>query len=185
MVSSSLFSIGSLIKSQFPEPFDCPAIYDWLQTCLITRNLAPFMTLAELVSSRSLASSKSVWDLEQWTRLTPRTLLFVKFFATMRADWSSAQCVEGLFSAGIDLVMLETLPEAVLAPLQEAVVQCQKEPPTTWSKDLLAIVGREDVNMLLTPGQRPRHPHTTLLVTIIPRFLTNLTVSRLLLMSQI
>jgi anaphase-promoting complex subunit 1 len=61
--------------------------------------------------------------------------------------------------------MLETLPEAVLAPLQEAIVQCQMEPPSTWSKALLATVGREDVNILLTPGRRPRQMQSTLLVS--------------------
>jgi anaphase-promoting complex subunit 1 len=76
----------------------------------------------------------------------------------MRDDWSSADFVEALSSAGIDNFMLGTLPEAVLAPLQEAIVQCQAEPPTTWSKDLLAIVGRGDVNMLLTPGS---HAHNS------------------------
>lgn len=82
----------------------------------------------------------------------------------MQADWCSTQFVEALSSAGIDILVLDTLPEAVLAPLQEAIVECQTAPPTTWSKRLLAIVGREDVNMLLSPGQRPRHTQSTLLV---------------------
>jgi anaphase-promoting complex subunit 1 len=83
----------------------------------------------------------------------------------MRSDMSSAQFVEALAAAGMDLLLLETLPEAVLAPLQEALVQCQREPPTTWSKELLVIAGREDVHMLLTPGQRPRHGQSNLLVS--------------------
>ena len=87
-----------------------------------------------------------------------------RFFSTMRTDWSSAQFVEALFAAGVNLLVLETLPEAILAPFQEAIVQCQNEPPTSWSKELLAIVGREDVNTLLTPGQRPRHSKASILV---------------------
>jgi anaphase-promoting complex subunit 1 len=90
--------------------------------------------------------------------------MFDHFFSMMQSDWSPAKFVEALFAAGVDLFVLETLPEAVLAPLQEAIVQCQTEPPTYWSKDLLAIVGREDVNTLLVPGQRPRHTQTTILV---------------------
>ena len=82
----------------------------------------------------------------------------------MEVDWSPAQFVEALFAAGANLLVLESLPEAILAPLQEAIVQCQREPPTSWSKELLAIVGREDVNTLLTPGERPRHSHSTVLV---------------------
>lgn len=87
----------------------------------------------------------------------------------MQSGWAPAQFVEALAAAGIDLPLLETLPEAVLAPLQEALVQCQNEPPTAWSKDLLAIVGREDVNVLLTPGQRPRQSQSSLLVSRLTR----------------
>jgi anaphase-promoting complex subunit 1 len=122
------------------------------------------MTLPEMVATRSPASSRNAHDLSQWTKLTPRTLMLDQFFSAMQIDWSPVQFVEALFAAGVDLFVLETLPEAVLAPFQEAIVQCQNEPPTTWSKDLLAIVGREDVNTLLTPGQRPRHSKTTILV---------------------
>lgn len=122
------------------------------------------MTLPEMVAVRSPSSSKNANDLNQWSMLTPRTLLVSQFFSMMRADWSPAQFVEALYAAGVNLFVLETLPEAVLAPFQEAIAQCQKEPPTSWSKELLAIVGREDVNTLLTPGQRPRNSHTTILV---------------------
>lgn len=83
----------------------------------------------------------------------------------MQPGWSSAQFVEALSAAGMDSFLLETLPEAVLAPLQEALIECQSEPPTTWSKDLLALVGREDVNVLLTAGQRPRPPLSNLLAS--------------------
>ena len=122
------------------------------------------MTLPEMVATRSPASSKNARDMGQWSRLTPRTLLLDRFFSAIRIDWTPAQFVEALFAAGVDLLILETLPEALLAPLQEAIVQCQNEPPTSWSKELLAIVGREDVNTLLTPGSRPRTTQTAILV---------------------
>lgn len=145
------------------QPFDCPAIYDWVQSCLTNRRLMPLITLPELVLARS--TSKSSTDNEQWKILTPRTLLLVQFFSSMQVKWTPSQFVEALSSAGADLLLLETLPEAVLAPLQEAIVHCQTEPPPNWSKKLLAIVGRGDVNMLLVPGQRPRLAQITLLVS--------------------
>ena len=137
-----------------PEPlFSCPSIYDWIQMCLMTRHLTEFITLQDLVLTRS---SKLPQHVEEWARLTPRTLLFANFFSSMKDDWSSVDFVTALSAAGMKKIILETLPEAVLIPLQEAIVRCQATPPTTWSKTLLAIVGREDVNVLLTPGSRPR-----------------------------
>lgn len=83
----------------------------------------------------------------------------------MQDGWSSVKLVEALFAAGVDNLFLETLPEAILAPLQEAIVECQSEPPTTWSQELLALVGREDVSMLLTSGRPFRGFQPPLLVS--------------------
>jgi anaphase-promoting complex subunit 1 len=156
--------LGSPIEPSIHQLFECPSIYDWIQNCMATRCLIPFMTLPEMVTTRSPASSRNANDMSQWNRLTPRTLMLDRFFSVMQSDWSPAQFVEALFAAGVDRFVLETLPEAVLAPFQEAIIQCQNEPPTSWSKDLLAIVGREDVNTLLVPGQRPSHSKTSILV---------------------
>lgn len=84
----------------------------------------------------------------------------------MQDGWSPVQLVEALSASGVDSLFLETLPEAILAPLQEAIVECQSEPPTTWSRDLLALVGREDVTMLLTPGRSARNFQPSLLVSL-------------------
>jgi len=153
--------IDPVISYAIPEPFPCPAIYGWIEHSLVTPERHPFVTLPGLVGARS---AMSLQQANLWRNLTPRTLLFSDFFASMQDNWSSRQFVEALASAGMDNLLLETLPEAVLAPLREAIVHCQSEPPNTWSKRLLAIVGREDVNVLLTPGQRPRNTQSTLLV---------------------
>jgi anaphase-promoting complex subunit 1 len=58
--------------------------------------------------------------------------------------------VEALVSAGVDRRMLETLPEALLAILKEPIVQCQSNPPTTWSSSLLKYIARDDLNLLVT-----------------------------------
>lgn len=120
------------------------------------------MTLPDLVATRS-PSAGNTSNPNQWSQLTPRTLLFAQFFSVIKSEWSPQQLVEALSSAGADLLLLETLPEAILAPLQEAIVKSQAEPPSTWSKELLGLVGREDVIVVLTPGQRPRQSQSTLL----------------------
>ncbi|KAL5323485.1 hypothetical protein ACEPPN_008022 [Leptodophora sp. 'Broadleaf-Isolate-01'] len=156
------YDAESPMDSLISEPFECPAVYDWIQACLRTRGLKPFITLPELVATR-LPSATSASNRDQWSQLTPRTLLFERLFSAMQSNWSAQQMVEELSSAGADQLVLDTLPEAVLAPLQEAIVKSQAEPPATWSKELLTLVGREDVGMLLTPGQRPRQVQSTLL----------------------
>lgn len=148
-----------------PEPFNCPSAYDWIQVCLVSKQQVPFMLLSDLVSARSSRSAANM-QRELWSKVTPRTLLFAHFFSVMESGWSSIKFVEALVASGLDSYVLETLPEAILAPLQEAIVQCQTEPPTNWDKNLLSIIGREDVNMLLSPGSRPRNTNATILVRI-------------------
>ena len=154
----------SSVEPSVPEPFECPSIYQWIQDCFTSQTRVDFVTLPALISTRAPSLARQARHIDEWARLTPRTLLFEKFFTLMRPDWTSAEFVEALAEAGMDVFLLETLPESILAPLQEALIQCQMEPPTTWSKELLAIAGREDVNMLLTPGQRPIQAQTSLLV---------------------
>ncbi|APA14270.1 hypothetical protein SS1G_11926 [Sclerotinia sclerotiorum 1980 UF-70] len=152
-----------VLASKIAEPFECPSIYTWIQNCLLARRLMPFLTLQDLVTIRSAIPTRGIRDLERWRSSTPRTLQLAQFFSCMQDGWSSVQVVEALSAAGVDNLFLETLPEAILAPLQEAIVECQREPPTTWNKELLALVGREDVSMLLTSGRSSRNFQPSLL----------------------
>ncbi|KAJ8063692.1 hypothetical protein OCU04_007557 [Sclerotinia nivalis] len=159
----AIYDTDFVLASQIAEPFECPSIYTWIQNCLLARRLMPFLTLQDLVTIRSAIPTRGIRDLERWRSSTPRTLQLAQFFSCMQDGWSSVQVVEALSAAGVDKLFLETLPEAILAPLQEAIVECQSEPPTTWNKELLALVGREDVSMLLTSGRSSRNFQPSLL----------------------
>ncbi|KAI1004277.1 Negative regulator of mitosis [Podosphaera aphanis] len=151
-----LFLIPLDAPNQFiiPEPFECPSIYLWLQKCLCSQSLEPFMTISQFVGKSRISAQRSPCDGE--TKLTPRTLMLKQFFEVIScSDYSAPRVFETLFSAGADFLMFETLPEAILAPLQEAIISCRSEPPLTWNKELLSLIGREDVNISLTCGQKP------------------------------
>lgn len=53
--------------------------------------------------------------------------------------------VELLAQFNLSVEMLETFPEAVAAPFKEAIARCEKQPLTTWSNELMQLVGREDL----------------------------------------
>jgi anaphase-promoting complex subunit 1 len=141
-----------------PQPFDPPAIYDWIEGCL-TRNAAPFLTLGDIIASRSGAGIAG----SHWASLTPRTFFFMRYFAAIRPNSSSAEMVEALHASGVTSQILDTLPEAIMVPLREAIVDCQAQPPVSWDKDLLNLVDREDVNMFLLPRNQRRSTQSPLL----------------------
>ncbi len=66
--------------------------------------------------------------------------------------------VVAMHQCGFTPQILETLPEAILAPLQDVIFRCQPNPPSTWSKDLLKLVNRTDIGAVLQPGKLWRSP---------------------------
>ncbi|TQS36740.1 hypothetical protein Golomagni_02801 [Golovinomyces magnicellulatus] len=153
-ISNSGFDDDTPIRSTIKQPFECPNIYGWISKCLNIRSISPFITIFHLVSKHAAVSDRSLYD--RCMCLTPRTFIFERFFQLVKTDWIPSQIIESFSSAGGDIQTLETLPEAILAPLQEAIMFCESQPPINWNKTLLALVGREDVNLSLKLGQKQR-----------------------------
>lgn len=87
----------------------------------------------------------------------PRTFMLKKFLASFTASTSHVEVVELMNRCGFTAGVLETLPEAVLTPLKDAISMCQAKPPSTWSKELLALVHRSDIATVL----KRHHPQNT------------------------
>lgn len=64
-----------------------------------------------------------------------------------------SETIEALAACGLTSVVLETLPDAIVAPLREAMSRCQSSPPTTWPTSLLQLIGREDLAGLSQQSQ--------------------------------
>lgn len=149
------------------SPLDPPSVYEWIEHCLTKRKAEAFLTIGDIVASRVGSPISG----EAWVPLTPRTAMFMRFFETLRSDSTSTEIVEALHTSGFTAQQLDTLPEAILVPLRECIVDCQAQPPVSWGKDLLNLVDREDVNMFLLPGQRRRSAYAPLLVGFFIHFL--------------
>ena len=91
----------------------------------------------------------------RWQQITPRTFMFQSLFEKLFAKQGSHGLVEAVHSCGFTSSVLETLPEAVLVPLQDAIVRCQPRPSRSWPKELLELINRSDVSMMLA-SKKPR-----------------------------
>lgn len=86
----------------------------------------------------------------------PRIAIFDQLFTKCNAGSKSpVEFVEAMHESGVTPSVLETLPEAILVPLRDAIVQCQGSPPSTWSQKLLDLVDRSDVAAVFSPSSRP------------------------------
>ena len=148
------------------QPSLPPSIYDWIEKSLIETNKPPFMTLTD-VKNRTFHNCNSKIE-EESSSITPRTSLFKMLFTTVHPNMSSIEIVEALYMSGFTIQILDTLPEALLVPFKEALIDCQSRPQVSWGEKLLTLVGREDVNMLLFPKQKARVSYASPLVFCFP-----------------
>lgn len=122
-------------------------VYEWLEHSTkygFTETYPTLTTIAQLESdfkaSRSFASAAA--------RMIPRiTTLSHILEETQGLTRAPTAIVEIAAKHALTIEMLETLPEAIAAPYREAIAKCEKEPPTTWPRALLKLIGREDLDI--------------------------------------
>ncbi|KAF5027271.1 hypothetical protein F66182_614 [Fusarium sp. NRRL 66182] len=144
------------LRPGITQPPVRPDVIDWVQSRLTGDRRVPYITPADVYYAGSHLSETEKLQDRRWEPIVPRTLMFKQFFKFMKPSTSAVQMVEAMRDAGITTLILDTLPEAVLVPLRDAISLCQPHPPTSWSKDLLELVDRRDISLILTPGKRPK-----------------------------
>lgn len=146
-----------LVSSQLPLMDEPVGVYQWFEHALKQQSAERYPSLAIIAGLDLLTPlSKALGSMA--TALTPRiNALSDVLAASAGLIVGSATTVELMAKHQIDDDMLETFPEAVAAPLKEALARCEPEPPTTWPSALLRLVGREDLQM-----EDSKYSHTRL-----------------------
>lgn len=139
--------IVSLATKGPRQPRQPDSVYEWIQQSLISRTNVPFLTLSDIQKKWTNATNGRSAGYA-WAKVAPRTAMFVRLFSVIRPDMTSAEFVEAMLSAGMDNLVLETFPEAISAPMREAIAECQMQPPVSWNEHLLSLIGRDDLNSL-------------------------------------
>ncbi|KAL7619397.1 Anaphase-promoting complex subunit 1 [Parahypoxylon ruwenzoriense] len=141
-------SLAVSVSLMTPAP-DYWNVFDWIRAGLSQEPGSPVTT----PPIRSAMAS-----------VVPRIGMFENLFQklTLRSK-SPTDFVEAMHQSGIVSVVLGSLPECVLVPLQDAIAQCQPSPPSRWSKGLLNLVDRSDVGSVLTRSDSLRVRSTSVL----------------------
>lgn len=141
-----------------------PDVFEWIQSRLAGRRGTHYVTPADLYYANSRLSDNEKKQDARWDAIVPRSLAFKRFFRLVKPGSTAVQMVEAMRECNISSYMLETLPEAILVPLQDAISLCQPHPPASWSKDLLELVNRSDISLILAPKKQPRTTTSSILV---------------------
>ncbi|SMY29160.1 unnamed protein product [Zymoseptoria tritici ST99CH_1A5] len=143
-------------------------VFQWFEHALMHSSSE---TYPSLLAVAQIGSDPSLANIEESVSrsLTPRMAALSDMLAATNGLMTSpVQTVELLPANGITVEMLDTLPEAVAAPFKEAIARCEKQPPTTWSSDLLRLVNREDL-IIGEMSDTPAHPRPQTIFSRVPR----------------
>lgn len=146
-----------------PEPEEVPCVLEWAQSYLTTSKGTKFPTLADIYYDTMRISERSRRNKDRFTALTPRTYIFKRLFTLLKPKRTPAETVEAIHKAGITSKVMESLPEALLVPIRDALSRCQAHPPMTWPSELFELVGRSDMDLILTSA-KPVRSHTAQLL---------------------
>ncbi|KAE9963743.1 hypothetical protein BLS_008966 [Venturia inaequalis] len=125
-----------------------PSIYAWLEQALSPNRHSPFPSLDAVLQQPVTQNLRRAS-----ARFFPRSTALRNYFVNLQAlELPADKQVEAIVEAGITAQMLDTFPEAVFGVINEGIVKCQGSPPTTWTLNLLELVGRDDLMLL---GQGP------------------------------
>jgi anaphase-promoting complex subunit 1 len=150
------------LSPPLPEPGNVPCVFHWIQAQL-TGNLAvAFPSLEEVWSTCAQQTRKTGISDERWANLTPRTTLFRRFFKLLKQDSGFHEIALALHTCGLTSAILDSLPEAILVPLQDALSRCQARPSSAWSKGLLELVNRSDLSLIMQPQRITFSSHQSL-----------------------
>lgn len=128
------------------------SVLDWVETGLSRDSEAPTPILP---NNAALLSSH-----------LHRIEMFASLFKELETSRQSPiRFVEAMDQSGITSAVLESLPESILVPLRDAITQCQPNPPPEWSAGKLELIGRADVDSILSPNSSHRNYSTNVLVS--------------------
>ncbi|KAM7190155.1 hypothetical protein V8F33_009632 [Rhypophila sp. PSN 637] len=142
-----------LVEACIDEPAENTCVLTWIQAHINNHAGHDFLTLPHVFSAATGESLKDNPRTDLWESLTPRTFMFKKLFGQLKSTRNHVEIVVAMHNCGFTPQMLETLPEAVMTPLQDLIFLCQNNPPPSWPKSLLSLVNRTDICGILQPNK--------------------------------
>jgi anaphase-promoting complex subunit 1 len=140
----------AVVSKSVPEP-PLWNVLEWAQVCLTHAD-------SSLAIPPGISAMPS--DVLSQTRLLARLFQALKTRGRSPVDF-----VEAMYESGITSASLESFPESILVPLQDAISQCRSQPPPTWSRTLLDLVDRGDVGSVLSPHDGSQLYSSSLMVS--------------------
>lgn len=150
-MKSWLFDHSVIRNLKIPrEPFAPPSIFLFIENSHLAANIGPFMSLLDVVGSPDHGSKTRIArgaPAQNLLNLTPRSIA-INSLLMLYPQVAAETRVADMASWGIEASALETLPESVAVAFRAAICSCQSQPVTTWGREILNLIGRDDIGKL-------------------------------------
>ncbi|MCJ1310999.1 Anaphase-promoting complex subunit 1 [Agyrium rufum] len=150
-----LFSEGAITRPlRTLQRLDPPSIFRFIEESALGGPTTHYLSLVDIaLSEHTYFNSKSVPSCSQ--KILPRTTMITQLLHFQSEDITLRLKESEIL--GLNLGVLETLPEGVAAPIRAAMAAATGTPSTTFTSSLLEAIGRDDITKLqqLTSEQRP------------------------------
>lgn len=154
-----------VLNPPIPAPATCPNILEWIQNRFMGMRSQYRTPMDIYYADKQLSEDEKMLD-TRWDSIVPRTMMFKRFFRMLKPTSSAVEMVEAMYHCGLTKYILQTLPEGVLVPLQDAITLCQPHPPHAWSPELLELVKRSDMISILSRNKPTQTTSNNLLVSL-------------------
>ena len=138
--------------SQLHQIMEPPSIFKHIEDASNDPNAPEFLTLLDICPNLSQPRIAIVTiPALVVTDLTPRTTLILRLLSSKPINTMDHAAI--ISSSGLNVSILDTLPEGVAAPLRELITSWQADPVTTWTPIVLDLIDRDDVGIFGKPDQ--------------------------------
>ena len=138
--------------SQLHQIMEPPSILKHIEEAGNDSNAPEFLTLLDVCPHPSQPRNATApYSAPILTDLTPRTILILRLLSAKQTNTMDYAAI--LSSSGLNVSILDTLPEGVAAPLRELIALWQADPVTTWAPAILELIDRDDVGIFEKPDQ--------------------------------
>jgi anaphase-promoting complex subunit 1 len=144
---------------QIMEP---PSIFRYMEDQQSGSNSTAFTTLSDITSHPNAnLENLPKYFVPLVRHFTPRTSLMLQLFQSETS--ASADNLIETSAAGLNVNILESLPEGIAAPLKACISSCQADPVSTWPSAFLQLIDREDIGIIESTGpvSRPQEKAPT------------------------
>uniref|UniRef100_T1J8K9 Uncharacterized protein n=1 Tax=Strigamia maritima TaxID=126957 RepID=T1J8K9_STRMM len=153
-----------------------PSVFQWIHRCLSRSKMEPFPYISYLnpITEVVVTLFAAMMYEKKFTEISPQ--VYLRKIAVSGSRFLSTSFIETNFQTSLNdqynvhemlvilmtridftLKNLENLPIGVALPLRNAIFQCRRNPPSTWSEKTYNLIGREDLLVQLKSNKKSLH----------------------------